>query len=213
MADIDIQRKSGMGWLWWVLGLIVLALLAWWFLAADNEEVATDPTLTEQPAVEVAPAPMAGASQTGTATTPAVNEYMTACAERAPGDMGLEHQYTSDCITRLVTAVEATLQGPSFSGVDAQAELQAARQAADRLTQTTQSTEHAGMTREAFASTAALLNRLQDERFPNLDDQATRLEQTAQSIQTSAPLLEQRTAVQDYFRQAGDLLNGLSSAQ
>jgi hypothetical protein len=41
MADIDVERKSGMSWLWRILGLILLALIIWWFVAAaDDDEVA-----------------------------------------------------------------------------------------------------------------------------------------------------------------------------
>jgi hypothetical protein len=49
MADIDVERKSSMAWLWWLLGLLVLALLAWLLLrGGDDPEVA---------AVEPLPAP------------------------------------------------------------------------------------------------------------------------------------------------------------
>jgi hypothetical protein len=53
MADIDVERKSGTAWIWWILGLIVLALLAWWLFAGDDEpEVAG----VVEPAPVVAPA-------------------------------------------------------------------------------------------------------------------------------------------------------------
>lgn len=68
MADIDIERKSGgMSWLWWLLGLLLLALLAWWLLSGDDErEVAVvDPVAA--PAV-VDPAPVAPAPVAATPT-------------------------------------------------------------------------------------------------------------------------------------------------
>jgi hypothetical protein len=56
MAEINVERKSGMGWLWWVLGLIVLALLIWWVIPDGEEEVAVmepapmvTPTTTPEP--------------------------------------------------------------------------------------------------------------------------------------------------------------------
>jgi hypothetical protein len=50
MADINIERKSGAGsMLPWIIGLLVLALLAWWLLAGrgddDVEEVYSDTTV------------------------------------------------------------------------------------------------------------------------------------------------------------------------
>ena len=59
MADIDVERKGGMGWLWWLLGLIILALLIWWFVAAgdDDAEVETVPPVAEQEVGTEAPPP------------------------------------------------------------------------------------------------------------------------------------------------------------
>lgn len=76
MADIDVQRKSGMGWLWWILGLIVLALIIWWIVEAndnDADDVAAVPVATA-PAAEVATpatAPMAATAPTTTAASSA----------------------------------------------------------------------------------------------------------------------------------------------
>jgi len=46
MAEIDVQRKSN-SWIWWVIGLIILALIAWAVFGGDAED-----------RVEVTPAPI-----------------------------------------------------------------------------------------------------------------------------------------------------------
>ena len=57
MADIDIERKSSMAWLWWLLGLLLLGLLAWWLLADDDDpEVAVVDPVTAPATVPVTPA-------------------------------------------------------------------------------------------------------------------------------------------------------------
>lgn len=62
MADINIERKKGAAWIWWLLGLIVLALLIWLIAGAlddDEAEVAAVPAAAVpvvEPAVPVAPA-------------------------------------------------------------------------------------------------------------------------------------------------------------
>ncbi|MGB3738788.1 MAG: hypothetical protein WA948_05475 [Pontixanthobacter sp.] len=40
MAEIPIKKKSGIpGWLWFLLAAIILALLAWWILDNDGDDV------------------------------------------------------------------------------------------------------------------------------------------------------------------------------
>lgn len=64
MAEIDIERKKGMGigWLWWVLGLILLAVIIWWIAASgdDDEEVVMEDPI----AAPVVTEPMAPAAPT-----------------------------------------------------------------------------------------------------------------------------------------------------
>lgn len=63
MAHLDIQEKRSSSWIWWVIGLVLLALLAWWLLSANNREddvtdagVAPVPVIAGDPAA-AAPAP------------------------------------------------------------------------------------------------------------------------------------------------------------
>jgi hypothetical protein len=39
MAEIPIERKSGSKWLWILLALLALALIAWWILDDDGDDV------------------------------------------------------------------------------------------------------------------------------------------------------------------------------
>jgi hypothetical protein len=52
MADIDVQRKGGMGWLWWILGLLLLALIIWWIAAAGDDEAEMAEVVEPAPVVE-----------------------------------------------------------------------------------------------------------------------------------------------------------------
>ncbi|HEX2189320.1 MAG TPA: hypothetical protein VHG51_10505 [Longimicrobiaceae bacterium] len=217
MADIDIERKGGSIWPW-ILGLLALLLLGWllWEWLDDDTQAATDPAaVVTDPAMSPAapPATDTTGGAIAAATPAAVQQYTSTCAPQDAAAMSLDHRYTSDCIQRLVASAEAVLQDPNMAGVDVQAQVQDARQAAERLVQTPEtSSEHAGMTRTAFASLATLLGAIQDQRFPALDSQASQLEQAAQSVQPSQPMLSQRQAVQSFFRRAGDLLRGMAGA-
>lgn len=39
MAEIPIEKKSGSKWLWILLALLALALIAWWILDDDGDDV------------------------------------------------------------------------------------------------------------------------------------------------------------------------------
>ena len=41
MAEIPVHKKSSLAWLWWLLALVVLALLLWWLLADHDNDAAT----------------------------------------------------------------------------------------------------------------------------------------------------------------------------
>lgn len=211
MADIDIERKGAAIWPW-IIGAIVLALLIWALaeMLGDDDDVDAPVATVVEPA-GVTPAPVTDA---GPAAVPApVQQYLTTCAPREPAAMGLDHQYTSNCIQQLVAAVDAMLQEPNLAGVDVQAQMQTARENAQRLTASAnESTQHAAQTREALVSIGTVLSGVQDARFPNLDAQATQVEETARSVQGSGNLLDQREPVQRFFQQAGDLLSGMAMA-
>jgi hypothetical protein len=48
MADINIERKSGAGnVIPWIIGLLVLALIAWWLLAGRGDDDVDDGTYVD----------------------------------------------------------------------------------------------------------------------------------------------------------------------
>lgn len=49
MANIPVEKKSGLGWLWLILGLLLAALILWWLLSDGDDDVeqpvTTDPVV------------------------------------------------------------------------------------------------------------------------------------------------------------------------
>ena len=43
MAEIPVEKKSSMAWLWWLLLLAGIIALLWWALAGDDDETADTP--------------------------------------------------------------------------------------------------------------------------------------------------------------------------
>ena len=51
MAEIRVEeRRGGLGWLWAVVLVLLVALAAWWFLSADDGPVGSDPAEQVTPA-------------------------------------------------------------------------------------------------------------------------------------------------------------------
>ena len=68
MAEIKIEEKKGSNWIWWLLGLAVLAALLWWLLAGRDDG---EPVVAGDTAAVVAPSadgPTVGAAATGAIT-------------------------------------------------------------------------------------------------------------------------------------------------
>jgi hypothetical protein len=68
MAEIPVEKKSSMTWLWVLLGLLLAALLLWWLLADDDDE-AVDPAGVETMQVDTMTTD--GLATGGVATDPA----------------------------------------------------------------------------------------------------------------------------------------------
>ncbi|MBW3628239.1 MAG: hypothetical protein KY464_02975 [Gemmatimonadetes bacterium] len=209
MADSDIGRKGVAVWPA-IIGLVVLGVLAslLFGLFGDNSTI-------EPPMVDVVdPVPVAAVPSLAGRSSPeapaAVQQYLTTCAPRDPSAMSADHRYTSSCIQSLLGSVDAILQRSDLAGVDVRAHLQAARERAQQLARSApRSTDHAGMTRDAFQAITAVLNGIQDARYPDLDAQVSAIEETVRSIEAGTNLLDQREPVQRFFLQAGDLLTAI----
>ncbi len=83
MAEIDIQKKQSSNWLPWVIGLVVLALLAWWLIGANSRKTTTTETdVVAQPVAVAEPGAVPVTTNTGMIT-----DLGTLTAATAVGDL------------------------------------------------------------------------------------------------------------------------------
>lgn len=219
MADIDIQRKGPLIWPW-ILGLLVLGLLAWLLFAGGDDEVeVVDPgavgAVTE-PAVAPAPDQADPAGGASAALPAPVTEYMNTCTSQGADntDMGREHQFTADCLERLAASLEAVIQREQLPGTDVSQRLDAVRQQARSLRQSDpQASTHAGTTRQAFTAAADLVEAVQQAGYrevAGLGEGVTRVRSAAQAVDANTPMLNQRDAVHNFFREAGETVRRIA---
>ena len=113
MAEIPIEKKSGLGWLWILLGLLVLGLILWLLFGGnDNDDVepVTDTAVVSQ--VD----DMAGttAVAAGALTAGEAFNISNARVTQVNDDMGF--MVDDNCTQRFVVFTEARTPGDSTEG-------------------------------------------------------------------------------------------------
>ncbi len=211
MADIDVQRKGGASWLWWLLGLLVLALLIWALVEAFDDDDDEGLEGVEPPAAAVVvPEP----GMPGMAAVPAaVTTYLTQCTPEggAPEqEMSQDHQFTVGCLQQLREGMNALITQEQMANADVS-------QSFDRYTQTVQqleqsgptATTHANLTRDAAGIAVQVMQAMQTAWFAGnqeMQPAVDEVRQAAEGIQGDVPMLDQRDSVHGFFREAGDAL-------
>lgn len=213
MADIDVERKRGAGWLWWLLGLVVLALIIWAIVEAIDDQPDTAPVVEPTPVVSPSTEPTTpGVADTVGLPAP-VQGYLASCTEEfgAPeGEMGLQHQFTVRCLQQLREGLNTIVVLDTVGGVDVQQQLDQYTDAVQQLQQSDpQAVTHANTTRDAAMSAVTLLEGMRDAYFParpEVDRAVAEAQEAAESIRTDVPMLQQRESVHNFLREAGDAL-------
>lgn len=217
MAEIHIERKSQRPWFWWLLGLAVLLVLAWWALAGWRGDP-SGPLASSADGTVLGAVPggtAAGAADTGGSARAgaegAVADYLTyADQRRARQAADRSHDYTADGLRRLAGAIGALWERNGSRENALRAELDALRAQADSLQRNPQSTEHARYTREAFRTAAALLRTLQQRHYPSLSSQVNEVGEAATAMRPTTTLLEQDAQIQRFFDQSADVVRRMS---
>lgn len=210
MADIDIQEKRK-GAVWpWIIGVLALVLVVWGIaemMGGEGDEFVAD--TTEEIVVDPVPAP------TDMERPAEVTQFVQQCGTpgAAQDDMGLAHEYTQQCITSMTAALNAVITRAQVDGTDLSEQFATYREKADNLTQDPQSSEHAAMIDGIFDDAASLVSSIEESRAGTggaLDAQTDAVQQAADAVNATDPLLEQQETVGNFFRSMAATLNSLS---
>ena len=216
MADIDVERKRGIPWWVWLLGLLALALLVWLIAEAmDGDE----PEVVDAPVVApvVAPEP---ATPAAAGVPPVVTAYLEQCTEEAgapTGEMGLQHQFTVDCLQQLRESLNATIAQEQVASTDVSRRLEAYSGAVQQLQQSDpEAMTHANLTRDAAGTAAQLMASMQTAWFAGnaqVESAVREVQQAAEGIREGVPMLDQRESVHTFFREAGDAVRMMAESR
>lgn len=215
MAEIRVERKRR-SLLPLLLAILVLLLIAWWFLnrGAGDGAVGTSDTALVSSGIATPPATSDSAAGTvgdtaGVAAAvaapsgPVADFVAFVSATSATRSEDEQHAYTAGGLRRLATALE----GMNPAGA-ARAQVDLVRQKADSLGITAEGDDrHADMTRAAFLAAAEAMRAL-----PNAAGASAPLAsvtRAAEAVRPDRHMLEQKDQIQAFFDAAREALRAL----
>lgn len=215
MADINIERKEGRNiWPLVIIGLVLLALLAWWLMQRGGADriVEETPFIGSDTAAERG---VEGASGE-------VNSFIGYVEEnRAREEAGLDHEYTRDGLHRLADALNALRREGEDRGtgqtaaagagaLNLEQQIDRIKTFADSLQRNEDSLRHANHTRAAFTLSATVMETLQQRYYQNANAQVQQVRQASEGVTIDTPLLQQTQQVQTFFQRSSDAVRAMA---
>lgn len=214
MAEIKIEKKKPI-WPWIIVGLIILGIILYFLLAGNNDDMDDmddmDDNRTEQVDTTYTDAERRGTgawdeSSRDTLNGDKISAYITHVGDRER--MGIDHEYTNNALIHLIDAVEAKA---AEVNMDINKDLEEMREDTEEITQNPQATNHADKIKETGNKIADVLERIQEENYPNLSGDVEDVRTALQEIDGSTLTLEQKEEINSFFREAADALRSMSN--
>ncbi len=204
MAEIKVEKKKPI-WPWIIAALIILAILYFLFAGGDDEidvEETYDEQVMENDALEEEEVETAQYANTAGDTT---SQYLSYIGDQSK--MGIDHEYTNNALIQLMNAVQS--KANQFN-VNIEADMQQVRQAAEMVTKDPMSLKHADKIKSAGTKIANALETIQKEKFPDMSSDVQEVKTAVEKIQPAVPTLDQKDAVNSFYKEAGDVLQKMS---
>lgn len=215
MTQIRIEKKKRTGILPWILGLLLLGLIAWAGFSflddEDNDSVLLDAEETAAPVAEMATEITGQPDGTyldmddvdAEIYREPVNFFLEYTSDMK-GEMGLDHAFSHEALTYLANATDAVA---TAYRVDASDNIARVKTLADEITRDPFSTDHADKIRMAALMITETMENVSERAFGNsLDDEIDALRKEAQSINSKTLTLDQKEDVRGYFTAARNIL-------
>ncbi len=202
MARIRIEEKKKGGILPWILGLLLLGLAVWGIaelFEESDEYLSDDIEAVEESSV---PSQEVGNDLADVAYSGPVAAYMQA-TENMKGEMGLDHEFSHDALTKLAMAVDAVA---SDKGVALPTDMARVTQLADDITKDPTATDHADKIRMAALQITDAFEAINDAAYDGKGD-VSMLRKEAQDISGKSLTLNQKEDVRSFFGAARSLLS------
>ncbi len=128
------------------------------------------------------------------------------------GEVGLDHNFTHDGLTKLLTYAEAMVQHEGITVMNFNEKKSKIIKLADELQKNWKSGEHADKAREAFIMTAGLMKEIYEDADLDINQKmVTKLEDAASRINGEELMTNQKEHVYAFFERAEMLLNSMAN--
>lgn len=217
MAEIKIEKKKPI-WPWIILVLIILAILYFLVFANDDDrDEMDDMDETEQIEDETVwededttswgneADTTDWASENDTLGTAGVSGYLTYISDTSK--MGVDHEYTNNALIQLMNAVQAKAKEINYN---IEADMQSVRQDAKAIQDDPTGQNHANKIKQAGTKLANILQKMQQEKYPDLSNDVEEVKTAANNIDGSQQTLQQKDQINKFFNEAADVLRKMS---
>lgn len=190
MAEIKIERKKSV-WPWAILALVLIAGIIYLYYSLTtvrSHEVDNNSDNTE----------LINKHENNST----VNGFISFVNDDN-NKMSLDHTYTNNALLKLTQATDAMA---SEIGYDVKADLDKAKEYADKITNDPFETSHADKIRKATDILSRALVNMQQAKYPSLAAEAAELKKASASINPDVLTLDQKDAVKSFFSKAANLL-------
>jgi len=193
MAEIKIEKRTRV-WPWVIAIILLIAGLVYIFEnrngdIAEAEVITIADTLSKPASTDDGP----------------VHDYIQFVNEGRT--MELDHAYTNGALIRLSNAIRYKAE---VTGHDLTAGLDKVKEHAADITDDPYATTHARSIRSAADILVNSMQKIQQDKYPNLESEMTEVKNAAKDINPKVLTLNQRDAVKTFFSKSADLLQSMN---
>ncbi|CAM4141267.1 hypothetical protein [Gillisia limnaea] len=206
MAELKIEKKKPV-WPWILLGLIILAVILYFVLAdndtddVDDVDDNTEQIITSEPEEDYSEMDTATWEDDNLSGDDSVSKYVAHIGDTEK--MGIDHKYSSEALILLVNALENRAEE---ANINTDVEMQELKSDVRDIKEDPQSLDHANSIKNVGMKIVSLMDRIQNEKFPNISQDVQEVRTAVQNIQPSTPTLDQKDAMNSFYKEAGDVL-------
>jgi hypothetical protein len=202
MAEIKIEQKKQI-WPWLLVGLIIVAVIIYFMMNRDSENVSETEVVTEEDY-------NAGTNDTNLLSIKENNSTVAAFVGFVENDtnrVSLDQSYINEAFIKLTAATSAMAEEIDYN---IQSDLEKVNESTVLIENENFDSSSSKNIRNAADNSATALQNMQQAKYPWLAEEVEELKSASAEISAETKTLEQEDAVKNYFVKAADLLQKMN---